>query len=86
MLSFLYSPTLTSIHDYWKTIALTKWTFVGKVMSLLFNTLSRLVIAFLSMSKHLLISWRQSPSAVILEPPKIKSLMFPLFPFLLAIK
>ena len=55
-----------------KTIALTRWTFVGKVMSLLFNMLSRLVIAFLPQSKHLLISWLQSPSAVILEPPKIK--------------
>ena len=56
-----------------KTIALTRWTFVGKVMSLLLNTLSRLVITFLPRSKHLLISWLQSPSAVILEPPKIKS-------------
>ena len=56
-----------------KTIALTRWTFVDKVMSLLFNMLSRLVIAFLPRSKHLLISWLQSPSAVILEPPKIKS-------------
>ena len=57
-----------------KTIALTRQTyFVGKVMPLLFNMLSRLVIAFLSRSKHLLISWLQSPSAVILEPPKIKS-------------
>src|SRR5574341_1119105 len=56
-----------------KTIALTRQTFVGKVMSLLSNTLSRLVIAFLSRSKHFLISWLQSPSAVILEPPKIKS-------------
>ena len=55
-----------------KTIALTKWTFVGKVMSLLFNMLSRLVITFLPRSKHLLISWLQSPSAVILEPQKIK--------------
>ena len=54
-----------------KTIALTRWTFVGKVMSLLFNMLSRLVIAFLPKSKGLLISWLQSPSAVILEPPKI---------------
>ena len=53
-----------------KTIALTRWTFVGKVMSLLFNMLSRLVIAFLSRSKNLLISWLQSPSAVILEPQK----------------
>ena len=56
-----------------KTIALTKWTFVSKVMSLLFNMLSRFVIAFLPRSKRLLISWLQSPSAVILEPPKIKS-------------
>ena len=57
-----------------KTIALTRGAFVGKVTSLLFNMLSRVVIAFLSRSKHLLISWLQSPSAVILEPPKIKSL------------
>ena len=56
-----------------KTIALTRQTFVGKVMSLLFNMLSRLVISFVPRSKHLLISWLQSPSAVILEPPKIKS-------------
>ena len=56
-----------------KTIALTRWTFVGKVIPLLFNMLSRLVIAFLPKSKHLLISWMQSPSAVILEPPKTKS-------------
>ena len=57
-----------------KTIALTIWTFVGKVMSLLFNVLSRFVIAFLQRSKYLLISWLQSPSAVILEPKKIKTL------------
>ena len=56
-----------------KTIALARWTFVVKVMSLLFNMLSRLVITFLPRSKHLLISWLQSPSAVILEPPKLKS-------------
>ena len=56
-----------------KTIALTRQTFVGKIMSLLFNMLSRLVIAFLPRSKCLLISWLQSPSAMILEPPKIKS-------------
>ena len=56
-----------------KTIALTRWTFIGKVISLLFNMLSRLVITFLPRSKHLLISWLQSPSAVILEPRKIKS-------------
>ena len=55
------------------TIALTRWTFVGKVMSLLFNMLFRLVITFLPRSKRLLISWLQSPSAVILEPKKIKS-------------
>ena len=56
-----------------KTIALTSWTFVGKVMSLLLNMLSRLVIAFPLSSKRLLISWLQSPSAVILEPKNIKS-------------
>ena len=56
-----------------KTIALTRQTFVGKVMSLLLNMLSRLVITFLPRSKHLLISWPQSPFAVILEPRKIKS-------------
>ena len=56
-----------------KTTALIRWTFVDKVMSLLFNILSRFVIAFLPSSKHLLISWLQSPSAVILEPKKIKS-------------
>ena len=56
-----------------KTIALTTWTFVGKVMSQLFNMLSRLVIAFLPKRKHLLISWLQSPFAVLLEPTKIKS-------------
>ena len=56
-----------------KTMDLIRWTFVGKVMCLLFNTLSRLVITILPRSKHLLISWLQSPSAVILEPPKIKS-------------
>ena len=56
-----------------KTIALTRWTFVGKVMSLLFNMLSRLVITFLPRSQRFLISWLQSPSAVILEPQKIKA-------------
>ena len=56
-----------------KTIAVTRWTFVGKVMSLLLNMLSRLFITFLPRSKHLLISWLQLPFAVILEPPKIKS-------------
>ena len=62
-----------------KSIALTKWTFVGKVMSLLFNVLSRFVITFLPRSKHVLISWLQSPSAVILEPKKIKSLTVSIF-------
>ena len=69
-----------------KTIALTRRTFVGKVMSLLLNMLSRLVITFLPRSKRLLISWLQSPSAVTLEPPKIKSATVPLFPHLFALK
>ena len=63
-----------------KTIALTRWTFVGKVISLLFNMLSDFAIVFLPKSKHLLISWLQSPSAVVLEPPKIKSLMVSIVP------
>ena len=78
-LSFLYSPTLTSIRDYCKTITLTRRTFVDKVTSLLFNMLSGLVITFLPRSTRLLISWLQSPSAVILEPPKIVC-QFPLSP------
>ena len=69
-----------------KTIALTKRTFVGKVTSLLFNMLSRLVITFLPRSKCLLILWLQSPSAVILEPPKIKQPLFPLFPHLFGVR
>ena len=70
-----------------KTIALTRWTFVGKViLSLLFNMLSRLVIAFLPRRKHLLISWLQSPSAVMLEPPKIKSLTVYIVSHLFAMK
>ena len=70
-----------------KTIALTRWTFVDKVMSLLSNMLSRLVITFLPRIKRLLISWLQSPSAVILEPPKIKSQpLFPQFLHLFAMK
>ena len=72
-LSLLYGPTLTSIHDYWKNHSLDRRTFVGKVMSLFLNILSRLVITFLPRSKRLLISWLQSPSAVILQPKKIKS-------------
>ena len=63
-----------------KTIALTRWTFAGKVMSLIFNMLSRLVIAFLPKIKHLLISWLPSPSALILEPKKIKSVNLSTFP------
>ena len=63
-----------------KTIAFARWTFVGKVMSLLFNMLSKLVIAFLPRGKRPLISWLQSPSTVILEPPKIKSHCFHCFP------
>ena len=66
-----------------KTIALTRWTFVGKVMCLLFNMLSRLAITFLARSKHLLISWLQSPSAVILEPEKIVCHYFYCFPIYL---
>ena len=58
-----------------KNVALTTWTFVGKVMSLLFNMLSRLVIVFLPRSKRLLISWLQSPSAVVLEPPQNKEIL-----------
>ena len=77
--SILWCPAFFIVqlsHPYMttgKTIALTRWTFVGKVMSLLFNMLSRLVVTFLPRSKRLLMSWLQSPSAVILEPQKIKS-------------
>ena len=73
VLSYLHSPTLTSNMTTGKTVALTRQTFVSKVMSLLLNMLSRLVITVLSRSKRLLISWLQLPSAVILEPSKIKS-------------
>ena len=72
-LSHLYMTT-------WKTIILTRWTFVGKVTSLLFNMLFKLVITFFPRSKQLLISWLQSPPAVILEPPKKIMSLFPLFP------
>ena len=85
-----FFSTQLSSHPYMttgKTIALTRRTLVGKVMSLLLNILSRLVITFLPSSKRLLISWLLSPSAVILEPPKIKSFtLFPLFPRLFAMK
>ena len=80
VLSFLHSPTLTPYMTTGKTIALTRRTFVGKVMSLLLNMLSRLVITFLLRSKRLLISWLQSLSAVILEPKKIKTDTFHCFP------
>ena len=73
VLSFLYIKLSHPYMTTGKMIALTRQTFVGKVMSLLFNMLSRLVIAFLARRKHLLISWLQSSSAVILEPPQIKS-------------
>ena len=75
-LSFLYSPALTFMHDYWKNHSFIRWTFVGKVMFLLFDMLSRLVITCLPKSKCLFILWLHSPSAVILEPPKIVSHYF----------
>ena len=65
-LSLLHGPALTSIREHWKTVAFTPWTFVGKVMSLLLNILSRLVITLLPRSKRLLISWLQSPSGIML--------------------
>ena len=82
-LSFQLSHPYTTIG---KTIALTRRTFVGKVTSLLFNMLARLVIAFLSRSKCLLISWLQSPSAVIVEPKKIKSVTVSLISHLYAMR
>ena len=69
-----------------KTVALTIWTFVGKIMSLLFNMLSRLVIAFFTRGKHLLISWLQSPTAMILEHKKIKSVTVSIVSHLFAVK
>ena len=78
--------TVQLSHSYMttgNTIAVTKWTFVAKVMSLLFNMLSRLVIIILPRSKRLLLSWLQSPSAVILEPKKIVSHCFYCFPIYL---
>ena len=80
-LSLLYGPTLTSMHDYWtKAISLILWIFFGKVMSLLFNTLSRFIITFLPRSRHLLISWLQLPS----QENKICHYFhfLPLYPFL----
>ena len=72
VLSFLYSLTLTSMHDYWKNHRFDYMNLCQQKMSLLFNTLSRFVIAFLPRSKHLIILWLQSPSGVILDPPKNK--------------
>ena len=73
MLSFLYSPTLIPMHEYWKNHSFDWMDLCSQTKSLLLNMLSRLVIAFIPRSKRLLISWLQSPSTVILEPPKIKS-------------
>ena len=69
----LFGPTVTSLHDYWKNHSLAVWTFVGKVVSVLFNILFRFVIALFPWSKNLLISWLQPQSTVILKPKKIKS-------------
>ena len=73
VISLFYGPTITSVHGYWKNHIFDYRTFVSKVVSLLLNTLSRFVIAFLSRSRHLLILWLHSPSAVTLESKKIKS-------------
>ena len=86
MFNVLYVPTFTSLHDYGKNRSFDLRTFVGKVMSLLLNTLSMFVIAFLPRRKCLLISWLQSPSAVILEPKKIKSVTASIVSHLFAMK
>ena len=86
VLNPLYGPTLTSVHDYWKTIALTISTFIGKMRALHFNTLSRFIIISPSRSKCLLIAWLQSMSTVILEPNKIKPVTVSIFPLLFAMK
>ena len=80
MLSLLYGQLLHPYMTFGKTIALARSTFVGRVMSLVFNTLSSVVIAFLPRSKWLLISWLQSPSTVILESKRIKSVTVSTFP------
>ena len=85
VLSFLYGPTLTSIHDQWKNHSLTRQTFVGKVMSLLFNMLSRLVIALLLRIKCLFISWR-SYYLHFLSPRRQSLSLFPLFPHVFSMK
>ena len=82
----LYGPSLKSIHDYWKNHSFDYMDFVDKVMSVLFNMLSTFVIAFLPRSKHLLISWLQSLSAVILEPKKVRSVTASFFHILFAMK
>ena len=79
-LNLLYGPILTSVHDYWKNHIFDYMVFVGKVMSLLFNMLSRFVIAFLPSSKYLSILWLPSSSAVILEPKKTESVTVSIFP------
>ena len=81
-LNLLYGPTLTSVHNMTtgKTIAFTIWTFFSNVLSLLFNMLFRFVIAFLPRSKHLLMSWLQLPSTIILEPKRRKSVTTSTFP------
>ena len=79
-LSLLFGPTLSLYMTTEKTLVWTTWTFVGKMISLLFHMLSRFVIAFLPKSEDLLIPWLQSPSAVILEPEKIKSVTVSTFP------
>ena len=84
VLSFLQSPTLTSIHDHWKNRSLDWTELCWQIMYLLFNMLSSLVITFLPRNKRLLISWLQSPSAMILEPPQNKIChRFHLLPFYL---
>ena len=85
-ISLLYGTTLISVHDYWKNHSFTTHTFVNKVMSLPFNTLFTFVTAFLPRSKCLLISWPESPSAVILQPKKIKSLTVSIVSPLFAMK
>ena len=84
--SLIYGPTFTLVHDYWENHRFDYMDFVGKVMSLLFNILSRLVITFLPKSKHLLISCLQSLSAVALEPKKIKSVTVSTFPNIFVLK
>ena len=80
MLSLLYGPTIISVHDYWKTHSFDYMDLFRKVIFLLFNALSRFVIAFLPRRELLLILWLQSPFTVILEPKKIKSVTVSIFP------